>query len=83
MIARQKDDCHDVSAHVLLVAEKELSAFSRAVEELFGPEQAQESVNDWVEEVAGMAWSNAEASPDWRAVTIAAAARLASRQRSI
>jgi hypothetical protein len=79
-IARQKDSCPDVSAHLLSAAEKELSAFSRAVEELFGPERVQESINDWIEELAGMDWSNGEASPDWRGVTIAAAARLVSRQ---
>jgi hypothetical protein len=80
IIAGQKDSSQDVSARLLSAAEKELSAFSRAVEELFGSERAQESTKDWIEEIAGMDWSNGEASPDWRAVTIAAAARLATRQ---
>jgi hypothetical protein len=77
IIAGQKDTCYDVSARLLPAAEKELSAFVRAVTELFGFEQAQESINDWIEEVAIVDWSNGQPSPDWRAVTIAAAARLA------
>lgn len=77
---RQKGRCQDVSARLRSAAEKELSAFSRAVEELFGPKRAQESINDWIEAIAGMDWSNGQASPDWRAVTIAAAARLTTRQ---
>jgi hypothetical protein len=59
------------------MAERELSAFIRAVTELFGPEQARLSAKDWLDESERMeGWPRAS-SRDWRAVTVAASARLA------
>lgn len=61
------------------LAERELSSFIAAVTELYGQEQARLSAEDWLDE------SNLMDSPprsevrDWRGVTIAAAARLATR----
>jgi hypothetical protein len=62
------------------LAERELSAFVRAVTELFGPEQARLSAEDWLDEsellmecLPRSIWRN------WRAVTIAASIRLAHR----
>lgn len=60
-------------------AERELAAFARAVEELFGPEQARQSIEDWMEELESMDWRSQETVRDWRRLTIAAAARLAGR----
>ena len=61
------------------MAERELSAFIRAVTELFGPEQAGLSTEDWLDESELMDGPPRASSRDWRAVTVAASARLASR----
>jgi len=61
------------------MAEREFSAFIRAVKELFGPEQAQLSAVDWLDVSELMDIQPRSTSRDWRAVTIAAAARLANR----
>lgn len=60
-------------------AERELSAFIGAVTELFGPEQARVSTEDWLDELALMARPSRSKERKWRAVTIAATARLANR----
>ena len=67
------------NAGLLPMAERQLAAFARAVNKLFGFEQAQQSVEDWMEELELMDWPTGEATPDWSHVTIAAAARLANR----
>lgn len=64
--------------HVRL-AERELACFFAAATKLYGPEQARLSAEDWLEE-----WDLADCPPrakvrDWRAITIAASARLANR----
>lgn len=60
------------------MAERELSAFLTAVTDLFGPEQARESADDWLSEL--VACNDVPASSrEWRTLTISAAARLASR----
>jgi hypothetical protein len=61
------------------LAERELTAFILAVTELFGPEQARLSAEDWVDESDLMDSPPRSTSRDWRAVTVAASARLASR----
>jgi hypothetical protein len=62
------------------MAVRELSAFIRAVTDLFGPEQARLSTEDWLDESELLMDSPALASNrDWRAVTVAASARLADR----
>ena len=63
------------------LAERELSAFLTAVTELFGAEQAQASVEDWLGEL--MACNGLPASArEWRTLTLSAAARLAGRVNS-
>jgi len=70
------DSIYEEQTHL---AERELSSFIAAVTKLYGPEQAKLSAQDWLDE------SDLRDSPprseerDWRAVTIAAAARLANR----
>lgn len=61
------------------VAERELASFIRAVMELFGPEEASLSTEDWLDESELMDSPPRSTSRDWRAVTVAASARLASR----
>ena len=62
-----------------LLAERELSSFIRAVTELYGPEQASVSAKDWLDESDSMDAPPFSTERDWRAVTIAASARLANR----
>jgi hypothetical protein len=67
-----------IGGDVKTMAERELSAFFTAVKELYGSEQAEASVEDWLRELTasnGLPTSVRE----WRALTIAAAAQLASR----
>lgn len=65
-------------ANQLRLAERELASFIVAVTELFGPEQARISADDWLEE-SELDRPPRSTSRDWRAVTVAASARLASR----
>jgi len=60
-------------------AKRELSAFLRAVTEMFGPEAARISVADWLDECELMDSPPSSTGRNWRAVTIAASARLANR----
>jgi hypothetical protein len=62
------------------LAERELASFIGAVKELFGPEQARLSGDDWLDEAELMDSPARATSRDWRAVTVAASARLASRR---
>jgi hypothetical protein len=59
-------------------AEQELTAFFKAVMNLFGPEQAELSADDWLNELTAT-----EALPssmrEWRSITLKASARLAAR----
>jgi hypothetical protein len=61
------------------LAERELASFIGAVTELFGPEQARLSAEDWLVESEQMDSPPRSEARDWRSVTIAASARLASR----
>lgn len=63
----------------VLLAERELSAFITAVTRLFGPDQARLSADDWLDEFESMDSSSRPTGRDWRAVTIAASAKLANR----
>jgi hypothetical protein len=66
-------------ADQIRLAERELASFICAVTDLFGPDQAQLSANDWLDECERMSIPNRSTTRDWRAVTVAAAARLANR----
>jgi len=68
-----------LNADQIRLAEHELSAFVAAVTELFGPEQARLCAEDWLDEAELMANPPRSTSRDWRTVTIAASARLATR----
>jgi len=76
---KEKSFCNSTCEDQISMAECELSAFFRAVTELFGPEQARLSAEDWLDESARMDGPPRATSRDWRAVTVAASARLANR----
>jgi len=61
------------------MAERELSAFIGAVTQLFGPEEAKLSVEDWLDEAELIDSPPGSTGRDWRAVSVAASARLAKR----
>ena len=71
--------CSSADADQMHIAERELSAFIRAVTELFGAEEAKLSAEDWLDESELMDSPPLSTSRNWRAVTIAASARLANR----
>jgi hypothetical protein len=59
--------------------ESELSAFVSVVKEMFGSEQARLAAEDWLDESELLDSPPRSTSRDWRAVTVAASARLADR----
>jgi len=59
------------------LAERELSSFVAAVTELYGAGQARPSAEAWLDESELMDSPPRSEARNWRAVTIAAAARLA------
>jgi hypothetical protein len=66
--------CDDVT----VMAERELSAFFNAITQLFGPEQAEISAEDWLHELIetdGLPTSARE----WRLITAKVSTRLPSR----
>ena len=71
--------CNSNCAAEVDIAERELSAFIRAVTQLFGSEEAKLSAEDWLDESELMDGPPLSTSRYWRAVTIAASARLANR----
>ncbi len=76
---QEESFCNSTLEDQLHMAERELSAFIRAVTELFGPEQAKISTEDWLDESELMDRLLRSTSRDWRAVTVAASARMANR----
>jgi hypothetical protein len=75
----EKQFCDSTYADQVHIAEHELSAFIRAVAQLFGPEQAKLSAEEWLDESELMDSPPRSTSRDWRAITVAASARLADR----
>jgi len=63
---------------LMTMAERELSAFFNAVTEVFGPEQAEISAEDWLQEVIDIDGLPAS-TREWRLITAKASTRLASR----
>ena len=73
----ETDRYTQVANDLIVLAEKELSAFIRAVQKLFGAEQARQSALHWIEELERMDWPSGDSIPDWRQATVVASARLA------
>jgi len=65
-------------ADLMTMAERELSAFFNAVTQLFGPEQAELSADDWLQELIETDTLPASAR-EWRLITARTSTRLASR----
>ena len=76
---RETDRCIQLADGFLILAEKELSAFIRAVDKVFGAEQARQSALHWIEELEHMDGPSGESIPNWRRATVGASARLAAR----
>jgi hypothetical protein len=75
----EKNGDSPANADLMVSAERGLGAFIRAVTELFGPEQARLAAEDWVDELESTDALPGSTGRDWRAVTVAASARLARR----
>ncbi len=60
------------------LAKQELSAFLSAVTELYGADEAEASADDWLRELIASD-DVPNSAREWRTLTVAAAARLASR----
>jgi hypothetical protein len=71
--------CDSTCAGQMHFAERELSAFIRAVTQLFGFGEAKLSAEDWLDQLEIMDDPPRSTSRNWRAVTIAASAKLANR----
>ena len=61
------------------LAERELGAFLYIVSELYGPEEAESSAQDWLDEFELLEYIPGLTPREWRLVTIAAANRLSKR----
>ena len=72
--------CSSAHQDEIRAAERELSAFIGAVTQLFGPEEAKLSAQDWIDEWELMDSPAPHTCRDLREVTIAASARLANRR---
>ena len=70
------DSIYEEETHL---AERELSSFIAAVTKSYGPEQAKLSTQDWLDESSLMDSPPRSEVRNWRAITIAASARLANR----
>ncbi len=69
----------DLICDVMLYSENELAALYNAVLNLFGPEQAQLTAEDWLRELQVMEWPADSLTPNWRQPTMAAVQQLADR----
>jgi hypothetical protein len=76
-VNQRESFCSSLYADQMRMEECELSSFIRAVTELFGPTQVKLSVAYWLDEAELMDCPPLSISRDWRAVSIAASARLA------
>ena len=67
-------------ANLIILAERELAAFTKAVTEMFGPEQANLSAAEWIDELECLNVPPRPTVSDFRQITTAASARLAHRR---
>jgi hypothetical protein len=69
--------CAELESTLVAGAERELLAFVSAVSELFGPEHSRISFESWMQELESTDWPAQQEIPDWRQVSVRAAARIA------
>lgn len=77
---RQLEEISPSDADLIILAERELAAFLRAVSELFGPGQANLSSAEWIDELGSLNWEAEPGVSDLRRVTVAASSGLAHRR---
>src|ERR1700735_2202320 len=78
--SRQLEETSLSDANLIILAERELAAFARAVRELFGPEEASLSTAEWIDELESLNWPDVPGPSDFRRITVAASSRLAHRR---
>ena len=78
--SRQQEETSLSDANLIILAERELAAFARAVRELFGPEQASLSSAEWIDELESLNLRAGPRGSDFRRITAAASSRLAYRR---
>ena len=78
--SRQLEETSLSDANLIILAERELAAFARAVRELFGPEEASLSSAEWIDELECLNWPVGPGASDFRRITVAASSRLAHRR---
>ena len=78
--SRQLEEISLSDANLIILAERELAAFARAVRELFGPEEASLSTAEWIDELESQNWPVGSGASDFRRITVAASSRLAHRR---
>jgi hypothetical protein len=71
----------DNSEYQFAMATRELGAFLHVVAGLYGPEEAERSAEDWINEFELMENTSELTPSDWRSITVAAAVRLAERAK--
>jgi hypothetical protein len=74
-----KNSLSPADAELMVLAERELGAFIRAVTELFGPEHARLAAEDWVHELELMDALPGPTRREWGLVSVAVSAQLARR----
>jgi hypothetical protein len=79
LVNGQMDDDDPNCCAEMVTAEREFAAFTGTVTELFGPEEAKLSAEDWLNEVASRDCLPGPTAREWRLVTVAALARLTIR----
>jgi hypothetical protein len=75
----EEEVLNSTCAEEMRIAERELSSFVRAVTQMFGSEEAKLSAEDWLDEAELMDSPPRSTTRNWRAVTITASARQATR----
>jgi hypothetical protein len=78
-LSEWKNSHSPADVNLMVIAERELGAFIRAVTELYGPEQARLAAEYWVDELELMDALPGPTRRDWGSVTVAASTQLARR----
>ena len=78
--SRKLEETAPSDTELIILAERELAAFARAVRELFGPEQECLSSAEWIDELESLNLRAGPRGSDFRRITAAASSRLAYRR---
>jgi hypothetical protein len=80
--SQQQEETSLSNANLIILAERELAAFYKAVSELFGSKQARLSAAEWIDELESIDWPARPGVSDFRRITNAAIAKFAHREQS-